>query len=599
MGIKYSESATRQPSKMPKCTKNWTLLDVGTRVIDSISQTFDHTSCSLSLSDKSGYVIYNDTTTGQHHFHNDKTVGRCFNESAAGTTSIALALHLKQDIAIVGHEHFRQEFEKNFCSTALIRDAHDDVLGTLTVSHPISAFNDFSHSLAVITARMIEGEIHKSYYTSILDASLSTETGTNIVLLDKNFQIIQASQAFLNLLGISPQKAQNLDFKNVFQGTVIDELFDNDNTFIEKELCLKSLGKDTQMLANIVPISSGDRIDTLALFFQNAKPLFSFKKNGSIKNSQNKFHHEEIITESPKMKSLIQDCSSVADLDLPVLLEGETGVGKELFARLIYRKSKRCDGPFIAVNCAALPPNLVESELFGYEKGAFTGGLPNGKAGKFEMADGGVIFLDEIGELCLDFQAKLLRVLDNNECARIGGVEKPLNIRVIAATNRNLQKEVENSNFRSDLYYRLSVLSFDIPPLRERDDDILLLARTFLSRLNNDNMPDPPKKLSKEVENTLSLFNWKGNVRELQNVLQRAFYLCKDETITNKHLPEYIQEYSVPAFQNNIEYRTIYDALVKAHGKVAIASDILNMPLSTLYRKISHYQINVKEIVYK
>ncbi len=211
-----------------------------------------------------------------------------------------------------------------------------------------------------------------------------------------------------------------------------------------------------------------------------------------------------------------------------------------MFAHSIHNFSSRRKGPFIAINCAALPKDLVESELFGYEKSAFTGASKDGNPGKFELANKGTIFLDEIGELPLEIQSKLLRVLDNHTITRIGGnYERKLDVRVIAATNRNLNEEINKNNFRGDLYYRLNVFNVRLIPLRERPEDIELCADYFLQRLNDKN-PGINKSFDKDFINSIVNYNWPGNVRELENVIQRAYYLSKDEIIKYSFIPEYI-----------------------------------------------------------
>jgi len=286
-------------------------------------------------------------------------------------------------------------------------------------------------------------------------------------------------------------------------------------------------------------------------------------------------------------------------------IEGPSGTGKELLVQSIHNASHRKNGPFIAVNCAALPMELVESELFGYEKGSFTGALSTGKAGKFELADGGTIFLDEIGEMPLDMQGKLLRVLDSHKIARIGGkTEKLLNIRVIAATNRDLKEEVKNKNFREDLYYRLNVLYFKLPSLAERRVDIPYLVQHFLNRLNLEN-PNKQVDIDDNAMKLLSMYDWPGNIRELQNCIYRAYYICKDNLITTSDLPENIQE-----INNNLDFNSttsdifeqteralIVEALKQAKGKVSVACEKTGIPKTTMYRKIKAYKIHKSEYI--
>lgn len=241
-----------------------------------------------------------------------------------------------------------------------------------------------------------------------------------------------------------------------------------------------------------------------------------------------------IVGSSPAMKQTIETAKDYANSPFNVLITGESGVGKELFAHSIHNHSMRKNGPFVALNCASFPDNLIESELFGYVGGAFTGASKNGQVGKFELANGGTLFLDEIGELPFHFQSKLLRVLETWTVTRIGATKStPVNVRLIAATNRNLEQMVEEGLFREDLYYRLQVLSIEIPPLRHRKEDVVSIAESFLDQYK-DPITFQTKRLAAEAKEYLMAYDWPGNVRELRNVMSRASILSKEEYISRE-----------------------------------------------------------------
>lgn len=241
------------------------------------------------------------------------------------------------------------------------------------------------------------------------------------------------------------------------------------------------------------------------------------------------------IFRSAFMAQLFALAKDVAASEATVLITGESGTGKEVFARFIHENSNRAGGPFVAVNCAAIPENLMESELFGYEKGAFTGAA-NRKLGKFELADGGTILLDELGEIPLHLQAKLLRVLQEKEVERLGGTKPTkINVRILATTNRELKKEVDKGDFREDLYYRLNVISIELPPLRDRKDDIMELASFFTEKycqINGKNLC----RMAEDAKKALLGYDWPGNVRELEHTIERAVVLCRDEVINERNL---------------------------------------------------------------
>ena len=253
------------------------------------------------------------------------------------------------------------------------------------------------------------------------------------------------------------------------------------------------------------------------------------------------FSFDNIIGDSVKMRAVKRKAQMLANSDANVMLLGESGVGKDLFAQAIHNASKRHDKPFIAINCGALPRDLIASELFGYENGAFTGAKSNGNIGKFELADGGTIFLDEIGEMPLDLQATLLRVVEQKQFMRLGGTT-PVNVdvRIISATNVNFQAMLEEKRFRIDLFYRLNTLPLNIPPLRERDDDVILLAEHFIRSVNQKIGRTDEMLLSDEAKMLLRQMPWHGNVRELQNLIECIVQLYPDPVITRQHLEDNI-----------------------------------------------------------
>ena len=282
------------------------------------------------------------------------------------------------------------------------------------------------------------------------------------------------------------------------------------------------------------------RLEELRVTLQNALEIRHLRREvkQARRERSERFGFEQIIGESAAMKKAIELTKRVAQSDVAaILLQGETGTGKDLFARAIHHASERRDAPYLAINCAALPATLIESELFGYEKGAFTDAKAR-KEGLFEQAQGGTIFLDEIGELELGLQAKLLRVLEENTFRRVGGLrDLPLDVRVIAASNRDLKAESEAQRFRLDLYFRLSVIRVDIPPLRERGEDVILLANHYIEKTNHKRGEKKLRGLSPETAKIFLNYEWTGNVRELRNVIERASILEDGEFVTTEHLP--------------------------------------------------------------
>jgi two-component system, NtrC family, response regulator AtoC len=296
-------------------------------------------------------------------------------------------------------------------------------------------------------------------------------------------------------------------------------------------------------------ISKPINLDELRVTLRNALETGQLRKElESIRGEISRtFSFEQIVGESEAIQATIRIAKKVASSEASsVLLQGESGTGKDLFAKAIHYGSARATGPFVPINCAAIPANLIESELFGFEKGAFTDAKAR-KQGLFEQAEGGTVFLDEIGELELGLQSKLLRVIEEGAFRRVGGVKDiPLDIRIIAASNRNLRAESEAGRFRLDLYYRLAILQIDIPALRDRGEDVLLIAQYYLTRLG-ERMRRNIRSLSPEVRDAFMRYQWPGNVRELRNVIERALILEEGNQITCEYLPPGILEQrSVP-----------------------------------------------------
>jgi len=311
------------------------------------------------------------------------------------------------------------------------------------------------------------------------------------------------------------------------------------------------------------------------------------------------YRFENIIAKSPKMQQVIELIQVVAKSNATVLITGDSGTGKELVARAIHSQSYRKDKPFIAVSCAALPESLLESELFGHEKGAFTGAHAQRK-GKFEVANRGSLFLDEIGDMSANIQVHLLRVLEEEEFTRVGGNELvKVDIRLISATNKDIKRAVANDQFREDLYYRLNVVTIELPPLRERKEDIPLLAQHFLKKFAVENQKELTD-FSPEATDFLLKYEWPGNVRELENAIERAVILAKNSYIEVADLPQenLLLAHSAPPGKSleEIEKNHILNILNETGGNCTKAARILGISRVTLYNKIKAYGLNVKKI---
>ncbi len=318
----------------------------------------------------------------------------------------------------------------------------------------------------------------------------------------------------------------------------------------------------------------------------------------------------EVIAESNEMRHIIQDILKVANYDVPILLLGESGTGKEVLSSITHASSKRRYNPFIKVNCSAIAPTLLDAELFGYEPGAFTGASPKGKAGLFETADNGTLLLDEIGDMPLDIQTKILRVVQNGEIYRVGGwTPIKVNTRIIAATNKDLKSMISQGTFRNDLYYRLNVVSVYLPPLRNRKEDIAPLLQHYCYIFNKKYSAN--KVFSQELINVLAEYAWPGNVRELRNLVERMFILCMEDTFK----PDHFYKTYLKNEQNETDFEIFEDGMavqgipplnkaIKAMEKIIVtralsktgntrkAAQLLDISQTTIMRKIKDYNIS-------
>lgn len=321
---------------------------------------------------------------------------------------------------------------------------------------------------------------------------------------------------------------------------------------------------------------------------------------------QNQNRVDNIIGSDPKFREIVKECLKVAKTDIPVLLTGETGTGKEVMAKALHTNSLRCDKPFVSINCAAIPFELLESELFGYTDGAFTGAKRGGKKGKFQLANGGTIFLDEIGDMPSSMQAKLLRVLQEKEIEPLGSEKSiPLDVRVVAATRQDLEAKMKDGSFREDLYYRLSVFNIHIPPLRERSGDSLELAEFFLDELNH--KYKNYKTFSKAVKAYFLKYQWPGNVREVNNVVQSAYAISTENVIDINDIPARMQQEkpvinldknkkSLGQMVDDYEKEVILELLKKHKGNCLEAAKEAGIHKSNFYRKLQKYGIKPAEV---
>ncbi|WP_454766857.1 sigma-54-dependent Fis family transcriptional regulator [Cupriavidus campinensis] len=524
--------------------------------------------------------------------------GGCWNEEVIGTNAIGTAIATGTPVQIHANEHFCLDVKRWTCAAAPILDPFGGtLLGVVDVSGIKETLHGHTLGLVVAAARQIENELarrdmalHERLLTRAIDHFIRYASDY-VVLVDSRGRIVRAN-------GNAPAARERYDVRLPLEvGGQVPGL---NLALSETDRCCQRPGwlrpewlhpvKDHDgVLGTMLVIPLGARQDRTTVSLPTAAAATA---------GANPFG--EIIGGSEVLEATKARARRIAALDLPVLLLGETGAGKELFARALHRAGNRPEGPFIAVNCGAFTRELLASELFGYIDGAFTGARRGGLPGKFEQADGGTLFLDEIGEMPLEMQSHLLRVLQDGIVVRLGDTrERRVSVRVVAATNRDLQKEIAAGRFREDLYHRLCAVSLLLPPLRDRPGDIEAIIAHLNSKLAR-KYGCAPKQLEPAVWQALLGYRWPGNIRELQNVFEVMFALSEGHIIDTPLLPPGIAlapkdslsiststSMPVPAGRlEEMERHAILDAIANSHGNMSMAARTLGISRSTLYVKL-------------
>jgi transcriptional regulator of acetoin/glycerol metabolism len=471
--------------------------------------------------------------------------GADWSEACRGTNAIGTAIVEKAPVEISAWEHFRAENQFLTCSAAPILDSLGKITGLIDVSGDFRQANPHTMGMVVSAVRAIESQLRLEYATNRLYAASRYSNALlhgitdGFVAIDAAGIVTEINLRGGEIFGVNPALAKGFPMEKVFQDDApLLQVIRNGKEYENLEILVGKTGKRIRSSGSALRNEAGAIVGAVA-FFRETGPSQPVRRASVF--CSHRYEFDDIVGESPAMQvakdwaALASTCAST------VLILGESGTGKEVFANAIHNASARRRGPFLAINCAAMPEGLIESELFGYSDGSFTGARKGGQAGKFEMANGGTVFLDEIGEMSPGMQAKLLRVLQERTVSRIGSaLEIPVDIRIIAATHCDLGSDVAAGRFREDLYYRLAVLEVKIPPLRERRQDIPRLARALIVRLSA-RLERPPVEIDESCLQRLAAYSWPGNVRQMENLLERALIRNRGGatlTAENLDLPE-------------------------------------------------------------
>lgn len=545
------------------------------------------------------------------YFNNQMTdyTGHDFSKKTIGTSSHSMCMILDEPFLIIPTENYNKTIQH--VSTAIsvpIHNFNGEVIAALTfvyseandlyltnrsmlsgmISFQLSLVNKIEHKLKRMNRVPLQQT--KKMFACFDTASLLTND--SLIAINKNGEIENLNSNAEKLFGLTEEQCKGKSLKEAFgkDATILVNILKRKSYLSKFSTCsIVTLNKEKYSL-RVIPCEMVDgALICLRPYKTSAIP--NLKSN----NINALFTFSDILGESSEIKHTKQLAKKFAATPFNILLLGDSGTGKELFAHAIHHAS-RPEGPFITINCAAMPKELIESELFGYEGGSFTGADPKGRKGKLEMANGGTLFLDEIGDMPMDLQPILLRCIETKLVMRIGGNRYiPSDFRVIAATNKNIQDLIAQNRFREDLYFRLSSLRLFIPSLKNRGTDILLLARHFIRKIC-DKYHLPIYEIDPSVEKVLMAYDWPGNIRELQNVINTAMSLAENEVITVTDLSHEIVNHSQKSIKTSeiktlkeIEKQAIRDALDFTNNNVKKAAELLGISRTTLYEKIKKY----------
>lgn len=529
--------------------------------------------------------------------------GANWSEASVGTNAIGTALQCGHPLQVKGREHFCESHHGWICSAAPIFGWDGKPVAVLDISGPMDSDHRQALELALHGARHMESRLYRieaaqqMFRACDLVQKLFGAATAGLVLVDPEGRILEGNDAAADLLGIPPGQLRGSKAQLWFDLPRSFKAFSQNATEAEKTVTAVRCRKNptVPVFAHAMSSPNGTVMGSLLIL---QEPHFSPKGPSPSSSKEDPF--QKVLGRSRALCRAVDVARRVARTDTTVLLVGESGTGKEVLARAIHEASRRKAGPFVAVNCGAIPSGLIQSVLFGYEEGAFTGARRGGSRGKFESADGGTLFLDEIAEMPLDMQVNLLRVLEDGQVTRVGG-NKPIevDVRIVAATHRDLAQRVADGLFREDLFYRLHVVRITLPPLRERKEDLELLVHHFLE-VHSKKLPRRVRAVLPDFYAALHRYHWPGNVRELRHAIEAAMALMPDDVLSADCLPEDILQRArpAPASRNDLDFNlrrreaeSVRQAYAHFQGNISEAARALGIGRNTLYAKLKKLKI--------
>ena len=589
---------------LARLKKNKDLIEASQLFMNHLYHFVKSSRFNVSLFDKDGFIL--DVMQDKQHYEEARAhswvVGSQWSENIAGNNAIGTSLFYKKPIRIFGPQHFCRVFHKRSVSSAPIFNPEGELIGGIMMLGIYYGAHPYTLGMVVAAAQSIENELRTQKKLSAVNKTSNDQKTVissipdAIITIDNQGYISFMNDHAKEMLHTVAHRAEGKRFKDILGDLNhrFFEIIENNETVTDREVRIfyRNASSDYTLTTNLI-ISQDGGITGKILFLNEIKRAKSLV--ATMIGAKAKFHFEDIYGQHPKFLKTIEQARMISQSSSNVLLLGKSGTGKDIFAQAIHNAGDHRDGPYVAINCAAIPRDLISSELFGYSEGAFTGSRKGGNQGKFELADGGTIFLDEIAEIPLELQTVLLRVIEEKTVTRIGGTSvRPINVRIIAATNKDLKEEIKKGAFREDLYYRLNVFSIHLMPLSDRLDDILLLVNHFV-RKHEKTMRKRIDRIDNDVISIFMNYSWPGNVRELQNIIERMMSMANGNELTVDLIPQEINDFknytkTIESIESPEEKeRKMIETMIKMKFQKKAIAKKLNISRMTLYRKIEKY----------
>lgn len=559
----------RKPRKIKKASKEYVektlstnklLLDVAIPFMDHLIAFSFTKKITVSLSDANGCILHSNCVEGNLLFTSE-SLHTIWSERDLGTNPLGTALAINKPIEIYASEFYCNCKTTFSGACAPIHDSAGHTMGAILIAHEESDAECTMLTTATMAAYFIEQQLKQKKKHSLLTESykhidmIINSISEGILVLNHNQTITVANHAISDFFGTSPESIIGKPIHDFVTDGMLIKAISSENSFTDYVTKITVGGGKYPCTITKRTLRNVDESSDEAILVINDQKRFR-KMSKKLQGEKTLNTFENIVAVDPNFKKVIEEAKTFARSDANVLILGESGTGKDVIAQAIHNASARSDGPFIAINCGAVQKELFMSELFGYEEGSFTGARSGGMVGKLEAANGGTVFLDEIGEMPLDIQPILLRAIEQRTITRVGGKKGiPIDVRIIAATNKNLRDAIDEGTFRSDLYYRLDLFTLTLPPLRERPEDIPALIDAFLTEMNIKYDRDI-KGYSEIALDILVTHDWPGNIRELRHSVERSVVLCTKDYITPDLLPKcrHLKEYMHSAKLHALHY---------------------------------------------